>query len=100
VENNPLYYYTLFAAAHELILESLSWDQEGESSPQRMEICTAKKKAKCLVCLHKLWLGNLKLRTEDSIPESTGDPEAILVISKMVLEVILLQLAIICWKAI
>lgn len=49
-----------------------------------------------LLCLHKLrhWRRG-KLRSKDSIPESTGDTKSILIVHEVMLEVILLELAIV-----
>lgn len=50
--------------------------------------------------IHLEDLGWRQLRVKDAIPEAAGDTKAILVISKVVLEVVLLQFSPVCWKTI
>ena len=44
-------------------------------------------------------LGELELCTKHAVPKATGDAKAILKVGKVVLEVILFQVAVVRWKA-
>jgi hypothetical protein len=48
--------------------------------------------------LDDLWWGHVKLGAKDAVPESACNTKAILVVSKVMSEVILLQLLIVCGK--
>jgi len=49
------------------------------------------------ISLEHIWWRKLSL--EDTIPEATGDSKTVLVICKVMLQVILLELAVVRWEA-
>jgi|SRR5690242_5511167 len=54
--------------------------------------------ARSSVCLDDLRRAHLQLSTKHPIPEAAGNAEAVLIISKMVLEMVLLELLVPRWK--
>jgi hypothetical protein len=63
------------------------------------ELTTASPRSPTSGCLHDLGWTHIELRAENSVPEAASNAEAILVVSEVMLEMVLLELLVVGRKS-